>query len=682
MYNHLKNEKSPYLHAHREQPVDWYPWCDAAFDRARSEDKPMFLSIGYSTCHWCHVMAEESFENPEVAEILNKNFICVKVDREERPDVDAVYMSACIAATSSGGWPLTVLMTPDGKPFFVGTYFPPRNEYGRIGLCELLSSAAGQWRNNRQELLSYGDELTAEVCRPNTTREKEPGKADLQRAVRQFSVQFDSAYGGFGGAPKFPIPHDLIFLLRYSELEKDRAARVMAERTLEGMYRGGMFDHIGGGFSRYSTDEKWLVPHFEKTLYDNALLALAYLEGARVTHRKLYRQVALRILRFARQELLSAEGAFYSGLDADSEGVEGKFYVFTPEEIVRVLGESDGQHFCRYFGITKEGNFEGQSIPNLMQTPDYERQDKKIQKGLQTLYAYREARTELRCDDKILTGWNALMITALVHASITLNRSQDLAVACRAHHFILQNLTAGNGRLNIRYRDGQSAGEGLLDDYAFYAYALLMLYRATFDIGFLEEATVRAEQMVELFYDEKAGGYFLTAEDAEQLIARPKETVDGALPSGNAVAALVFGQLAALTGKGRWQRLYSDQLRFLAGQSEQNLCSHSVALLASMEALYPSEQLLCVSERLLPPDEIRDLQRQSAALHRTCLMKTRDNAERLASIAPFTKDYPIPAEQTAYYLCRNGTCYEPVLERSALPQTDEVPDPQDVALDR
>jgi len=366
MANLLEREKSPYLLQHKDNPVDWYPWSEEAFARAREEDKPVFLSIGYSTCHWCHVMAHESFEDKEVARLLNGDFVCIKVDREERPDIDAVYMTACQIMTGSGGWPLTVFLTPEQKPFFAGTYFPKQSMYGQYGLVDLLEQVAYMWQNDRRKLLAAGREITAAVNQRRRPGLQEPDHPLLRRAYGQFRKQFDEEWGGFGSAPKFPTPHNLLFLMRYSAGENQPDALEMAETTLEAMARGGIQDHIGGGFSRYSTDRKWLVPHFEKMLYDNALLTLAYIKAYQMTKKPLYAKTARATADYILRELSNEGGGFFCGQDADSEGIEGKYYVFTPDEIINFLGQKDGEEFCRLYGITESGNFEGSSIPNRM----------------------------------------------------------------------------------------------------------------------------------------------------------------------------------------------------------------------------------------------------------------------------------------------------------------------------
>ncbi|HBI64274.1 MAG TPA: hypothetical protein DDX51_04055, partial [Clostridiales bacterium] len=400
--NQLQYEKSPYLLQHAENPVDWRPWGAAAFAAAQKKDKPVFLSIGYSTCHWCHVMAHESFESEEVAGLINREYIPVKVDREERPDVDAVYMAACIAMNGSGGWPLTVLLTPDQKPFWAGTYLP------KAQLLSLLRQAAGLWKDNRDDVLAAGEAMTEHLRQEEEFQPETPGRALAEAGVSSFSRLFDAQWGGFGRAPKFPTPHNLLFLLRYARLTHHAHAREMAEQTLEHMYRGGIFDHVGGGFSRYSTDREWLAPHFEKTLYDNALLALAYTEAWQDGRLALYRSVAERTLDYCLRELRDEQGGFYAGQDADSEGEEGAYYLFTPAEVKAVLGESEGRGFCECYDITEEGNFHGKSIPNLLLNQRWQLVPEGYGAYREKLRHARQERLPLATDNKVLTGWNGL----------------------------------------------------------------------------------------------------------------------------------------------------------------------------------------------------------------------------------------------------------------------------------
>ncbi|MGE4548150.1 MAG: thioredoxin domain-containing protein [Intestinibacillus sp.] len=657
--NHLRTEKSPYLLQHAGNPVDWYPWGTEAFARAKAEDKPVFLSIGYSTCHWCHVMAHESFEDAEAAAALNRDFICVKVDREERPDIDAVYMKVCQALTGSGGWPLTVLLTPEQKPFWAGTYLPKTGRYGMMGLLELLAAVKRQWDGGRARLLEAGDEIAALLRQePSGASPAEPDRALLRRAEGLFRQSFDARWGGFGAAPKFPAAHNLLFLLRYAALEHAPEVQEMAGHTLVQMYRGGLFDHVGGGFSRYSTDEKWLVPHFEKMLYDNALLACAYAEAYGQTGRPLYRRVVSRTLDYVLRELTDGQGGFYCGQDADSDGVEGKYYVFTPAEVRQVLGEADGAAFCAWFGITEAGNFEGKSIPNLLGNARFEAPDARMDALCDRLCAYRPSRTRLHRDDKVLTAWNGLMIAALVRAGRALGDPAYLAAARKAERFLAENLALPDGRLRLRWREGEAANDGQLDDYAFYAFALLELYAATFEAGYLTGAARLAKHILTHFADED-GGFFLSAADSEALIARPKEIYDGAMPSGNSVAAAVLDRLARLTGETVWQEARDRQFRFLAGAIGAYPAGYTASLLAFMGVLYPSRELICATAGEGAPEELQALLQSCAVPGLSVLVKTRENQRMLAGLAPFSADYPLPETGAVYYLCQNGACAAP-----------------------
>lgn len=654
--NRLSKEKSPYLLQHKDNPVGWYPWGEEAFQKAKQEDKPVFLSIGYSTCHWCHVMAHESFEDEEVAKVLNRDYICVKVDREERPDIDAVYMSVCQAVTGSGGWPLTIFLTPEQKPFFAGTYFPKQGRYGQFGLIELLERVAYLWKNERQELLRAGNEITQAIIQSQSGSKQEPDRAIVETAYSQLQRRFDHQWGGFGTAPKFPTPHNLLFLMRFAHAMQESDAMKMATVTLEDMARGGIHDHIGGGFSRYSTDENWLVPHFEKMLYDNALLLIAYVTAYQHTKEEHFADVAHRTADYILRELTDAQGGFYCGQDADSEGVEGKYYVFTPEEIKEVLEETDGVEFCRLYDITDSGNFEGKSIPNRINaTQDsWNREDPRLRK----LYDYRLQRTQLHKDDKILLSWNGWTIIALTKAGQALGEKRYLDGAIKAHQFIRKEMTDENDRLYLRWRDGEAAHFGQLDDYVVYALSLLELYRVTLNAAYLQEAIHRAEQMTGLFEDSQ-GGYFMTAADSEQLIARPKETYDGAIPSGNSVVAMVLQRLASLTGEMKWRDAAERQMKFLAATIGQYPASSCFGVLAMMDALYPHRELVCAVKDGLPTELGKYL-----AEHPTedlqVLLKTESNAELLAQCAPFARDYPVPEEGAMYYLCENGACKAPV----------------------
>lgn len=598
--NRLINEKSPYLLQHAYNPVNWYPWGEEAFAKAKAEDKPIFLSIGYSTCHWCHVMAHESFEDKEVADLLNRNFVSIKVDKEERPDIDAVYMTVCQGMTGSGGWPMTIIMTPEQKPFFAGTYFPKEKKYHIPGVIDILEAVSREWQQNRKTLLDAADSIVRNLNQgkgqsPANGQTDKVGLAEkklFEDAKKRFLSSFDGRYGGFGRSPKFPSPHNLMFLLRYSQFEKDTEALEMVEKTLKQMYRGGIFDHIGFGFSRYSTDEKWLVPHFEKMLYDNALLTIIYLEAYQVTKNELYHVVAAKTMDYIAREMTSEEGGFFSAQDADSEGVEGKYYVFTPEELVEKLGEKEGTEFNQFFDITEKGNFEGKSIPNLIENERYYDLPSHIQSHLEEIYTYRMGRTKLHKDDKILTSWNALMIVAYAKAFKALHEERYLLTTKKAVEFIREKMVYSDDRLHISYREGAATGTGNLDDYAFVIWALLELYEATLETSYLDQAILFAGTMISHFWDEEKGGFYLTDKTAENLIYRPKEVYDGAIPSGNSVASYVLVKLNKLTGKPEYKELSLKQLRFLSSQVSEYPTGYSFSLMALMMELFP-QSFLC-----------------------------------------------------------------------------------------
>lgn len=658
--NRLIYEKSPYLLQHAYNPVRWYPWCEEAFSKAKAEDKPVFLSIGYSTCHWCHVMAHESFEDEEVAEILNQNYVSIKVDREERPDIDSVYMSVCQALTGSGGWPLTIIMTPEQKPFYAATYLPKIPRLGVSGLLDILKAVRNLWKNENKKLLSAGEEITRFINSGEQSSHQErivPTKELFMTTTDTLKNIFDEKWGGFGQTPKFPMAHNLIFLLRQNFYEEDKTLVDMAEKTLKQMYRGGMYDHIGGGFSRYSTDEKWLVPHFEKMLYDNALLLYAYAEVFFMTKNPLYADVAKGITQYVLSVLTDEQGGFYCGQDADSEGVEGKFYTFTKDEIKQVLG-IEADTFCKWFGITENGNFEGKNIPNLIDNEMYDTCNENIDDLCRKLYEYRFNRTTLHTDDKILTSWNGLMIAAMAKAYRELGDSRCLDAAKKAQTFIEHTLTAENGRLYIRYRDKEAVHDGQLDDYALYAFGLLELYDATFDIQYLKKAVILSEMMQTLFADETHGGFYMYAHDRDKLISRPKQLYDGALPSGNSVAVYNLSRLYHLTGEVKWQKSLEKHVSYLTKEIKQSPVNYCFSLIALQSILYPSTEIVCVTARE-DLEEEKELQKKlMPGFH--VVVKTGSNEKDLSEIAPYTNDYPIPSAGSHYYVCQNGTCRKPV----------------------
>ena len=659
--NRLLHEKSPYLLQHAYNPVDWFPWGEEAFAKAKAENKPVFLSIGYSTCHWCHVMAHESFEDQEVASMLFAYFIAVKVDREERPDIDAVYMNVCQAMTGSGGWPLTIIMTPEKKPFFAGTYLPKKDHYGRSGLLRVLAAVAAQWDSDAASLIASSEKITQIVsAQPDAEAVSLPEERIITQAYEQLCALFDERWGGFGPAPKFPMPHILIFLLRYHHVHRDPHALAMAESTLSHMYQGGLFDHIGFGFSRYSTDRYWLAPHFEKMLYDNALLVIALLECAQATQSTHLRDIAEAVLEYIHREMTAPDGGFYSAQDADSEGTEGKFYTFSPGEVLRVLGPADGTAFCRRYDITETGNFEGLNIPNLIKsTADAIAAPPSSDAAREALYQYRKTRYALHTDDKILTSWNALMIVAYSKAFLVTDQTRYLDEAIRAMACIDRVLMDDNG-LHISYRDGAVRGQALLDDYAFLMWASLSLYDATFDVVYLQRAAALARDVIARFSDPQ-GGFFLSHAATDDLIFTPKETYDGALPSGNSVFAFCLVRLAALTGEETWRSAAQAQASFLTRSLTPHLSGHAFALLSLLPSVSAGQELVCV---LRDPSEISALRQALSARflpHLCVLVKHEGNAQALSEVASFTENYTLPAEKSAaFYLCEGASCQPPV----------------------
>lgn len=638
--NRLINETSPYLLQHAYNPVDWYPWCDEAFAKAKAEDKPIFLSIGYSTCHWCHVMEHESFEDKEVADALNKDFISIKVDKEERPDIDSIYMNVCQAFTGSGGWPLSIIMTPEQKPFFAGTYFPKYPRYGTVGLMNLLSAVNKKWMHQKEDLIKSGNEIANSLSRKATQIESDSPESLIEKALQNFKNSFDSVNGGFGSAPKFPTPHNLMFLLDYYESSREEEILQIAQQTLLQMYKGGIFDHIGFGFSRYSTDEFWLVPHFEKMLYDNALLIIAYLKAYEITKNELYKSVSMKTIDYVLRELTNEDGGFYCAQDADSEGVEGKYYVFTPDEIIDILGKDDGEYFNNYFDITPEGNFESKSIPNLIHNDNY---DSRIEMLLEPVYQYRKKRTALHRDDKVLVSWNALMIIALVRAYKTLGDDRYLDAAKRADLFIESNLSDGN-HLSTSYRKDKRSQNGFLDDYAFYILAQIELYSAGFDKKYFDKAVSLNQKVISDFYDKKEGGFYLNGNNSEQLIFRPKETYDGAIPSGNSVMCYNLIKLAGLTKNPELFELSEKQKEFMASQATHYPTGFSFYLLSLLASLHTKE-IVCVLK------DKEDLTRLAKKLPSNTTVRILEKE---------TNEYPFKNDRTTFYICENQSCLPPV----------------------
>ncbi|MBC9784625.1 thioredoxin domain-containing protein [Heliobacterium chlorum] len=671
--NRLQNEKSPYLLQHAYNPVDWYPWGDEAFQKARQEDKPVFLSLGYSTCHWCHVMERESFEDTEVANYLNEHFISVKVDREERPDVDHIYMTVCQAITGHGGWPLTIIMTPDKRPFFAGTYFPKRSRRGMPGLLDVLEALVEKWKEDRGQLVEAGNRVTNML--QEEVRNRKIGTLDEEALVNGYeylSKNFDDRYGGFGHVPKFPTPHNLTFLMRYWKYAKEDKALAMVEKTLSSMRAGGIYDHLGYGFSRYSTDEKWLVPHFEKMLYDNALLAMAYLEAYQITERDEYAETAREIFSYILRDMTSREGAFYSAEDADSEGEEGKFYVWTPQEITQVLGEQQGNLLCQWYDVTDKGNFEGKNILHRidaeqrpytapMEPDTWERVLSDLQ---QQLFVVREKRVHPYKDDKILTSWNGLMIAAFAMGYRVLHDLSYLEAAVKAADFIWMRLRNENGRLLARYRDGEAAYLGYIDDYAFMIWALIELYQADTSPRWLQQALELQEQQNLLFWDSEEGGYFFYGSDAEELLTRPKEIYDGATPSGNSVSALNLLRLARLTGREDFTDQAEKLLQAFSGNISAMPAGYTFALMALLFARQPGKEVVVVAER--PREHFRH---ELEPLYRVFTPETvflyrlaGKEYEELASVAPFVREMTASGGEPTFYVCENFACQPPTTD--------------------
>lgn len=671
-HNRLITEKSPYLLQHAYNPVEWFPWSQEAFDKAIREMKPIFLSIGYSTCHWCHVMEHESFEDEEVAAFLNEHFISIKVDREERPDIDHLYMTVCQAMTGQGGWPLTILMNADHKPFFAGTYFPKNAKHGRVGIMDILQQINALWKNDRERI----DKRVAHILgalEPHLSRnaEGEIGKETLSESFQLYKRQFDGTYGGFGDAPKFPTPHNLLFLLRHWHQTGEEQALGMVEKTLDAMHRGGIYDHVGYGFARYSVDREWLVPHFEKMLYDNALLAYTYIEAYQATKKEKYAEVARQIFTYVSRDMTDAQGGFYSAEDADSEGEEGKFYVWTPEEIVEILGPEAGQLYCLAYDIKEGGNFEGHSIPNLIHTP-LEQFAARVGKApeqilslfgsaREQLFLSRKKRIHPSKDDKVLTAWNGLMIAALAKGAAVLNEPQYAEMAERALGFILEKLRTPEGRLLARYRDGEAAYLGYVDDYAFLTWGVLELYEATLQARYLELARSLTEELVRLFWDDEQGGLFFYGSDSEHLIARPKEIYDGATPSGNGVTAVNLMRLFHLTGRMELRERADRLLRSFAGNFSNYPAGYSFSMMALQMLFGASKQVVIAGER----DDAQTksfIQAYREKYEPFAILALREAGADFTVIAPALADKQKVDNKTTIYLCENFACQAPTTE--------------------
>ena len=610
-------------------------------------------------------MARESFADEDIAELLNQRFISIKVDREERPDIDAIYMQACQSLTGQGGWPLSVFLTPDKEPFFAGTYYPPTGAYGRPGLKDLIQLLFDQYQKEPKKVARVARQV-AEVLQPRENAPEQLEEADAHSCFRQLQQTFDPKFGGFGSAPKFPTPHNLMYLLRYHRWTKNDAALEMVTATLDAMADGGIYDHLGYGFCRYSTDRRWLIPHFEKMLYDNALLAIAYTEAWQVTSRQRYLSVAKEILDYCGRVLGGPEGSYLAAEDADSEGVEGKFYVWDKAEVLAALDKQQGPMFCQAYNITEEGNFEGKNIPNLVGTDltrvaNHHNTEPNLFKSLmescrRKLFTLREERVHPHKDDKVLTAWNALMIVALAMAGRAFGEEKYLARAKEAYGFIQQKLTE-SGRLLARWRQGEAKHKGYIDDYAFLLWACNELYAASLDLVWLARARELAEKMRELFWDPKDGGFYFYGNDGEELIARPKEAHDGALPAGNSVAARELLRLARLTGDPELQAQAEATLGAFAGQVKRYPAGHCFMLQALLQSLVPGKEAVVVGD-LENPETKKFLSRvQRSFLPEVSLLAAK-RPEEFREIAPFAAGIK-PSQETQVHLCQNYACGRP-----------------------
>ncbi|MBW1896102.1 MAG: thioredoxin domain-containing protein [Deltaproteobacteria bacterium] len=683
--NRLAHEKSPYLLQHAQNPVDWYPWGDEAFQKAKKEGKPIFLSIGYATCHWCHVMAHESFEDDEVADVLNKYFISIKVDREERPDVDKIYMHVCQALTGQGGWPLSVFMTPERKPFFAGTYFPKHGRLGLPGFLDVLNQIAHMWREDREQVLKSSEAITGAIQPGSETdrRENVVTQETLKKGYTQLSIAFDGTWGGFGSRPKFPTPHHLTFLLRWHKRTGDARALEMVEKTLDEMRKGGIFDQIGFGFHRYSVDEKWLVPHFEKMLYDQALLAMAYTEAYQATGKEQFAQVAKEVFAYVLRDMTSPDGGFYSAEDADSEGKEGLFYVWTPEEVKKHLGEETGDLFCRFYGITESGNFEDDLSIAYSRIPleafaTKEGKDPTELKGVfeearRKLLEVRNGRIHPLKDDKILTSWNGLMIAAFAKGYKVFGDQDYADAARRAAAFVLKNLRTAEGRLLRRFREGDAAYPAYLDDYAFLVWGLIELYEATFELSHLEEAIALNQAMIDIFWDEQGGGLYFTGKGNEPLITRSKDVYDGAIPSGNSVAALNLMRLSRMTGNSSLEDRAAKLTRAFSAQLKEQPIAYTQMLIALDFMVGPSREIVIAGDAGHKVTQAMiDVVHKKFLPNKVVLLRLGGNqGERLSALSPFLKDMASANKAPRAYVCEAYTCQAPIKDAAKLASTLE-----------
>jgi len=652
--NRLFHEKSPYLLQHAYNPVDWYPWGDEAFQEAKRLDKPVFLSIGYSTCHWCHVMEHESFTDQEVADLMNEAFINIKVDREERPDIDGVYMAVSQMLTGGGGWPLTIIMTPDKKPFYSATYIPKENRFNVVGMLDLVPQITKYWEEQRERMMGIGDSIAASLGSGSSGGGEEISEGVLDTGFLLLNERYDEEYGGFGDAPKFPSPHNLLFLLRHWKRTGKKKALDIVENTLQKMANGGMFDHVGYGFHRYSTDRKWLVPHFEKMLYDQAMLLMAYTEAYQATGKEEYRDTAEQIIAYVLRDLASTYGGFYSAEDADSEGEEGKYYVWTVDELQNIAGD-EGQDVLVYLGVKPEGNYVDESTQEKMGTNILhiagDEPPEKLEEIKSKLFEQREKRLRPLLDDKILTDWNGLMIAALSKAARAFQVSEYAEEAVRSADFILGIMWDGEELLH-RYREGEAQIGGFLNDYAFTAWGLIELYQATHEKRFLDAAVSINEVMLGMFADPE-GGFYFTSSEAEELLARRKELYDGAIPSGNSVAFMNMVRLSRLTGNTSLEEEAAKLLRFFSSSVLVAPHVYSMLLSGLDFAFGPSAEVVVSGKN----DDAREIISQLDQRYLPSAVIHNYSEELVASVGYL--DGMKLSDDTMIYVCAEFVCNLP-----------------------
>ena len=677
MANRLANETSPYLLQHKDNPVDWFPWGEEALSKAKDEDRPILLSVGYSACHWCHVMERESFEDEQTASMMNEHFVNIKVDREERPDIDSIYMSAVQALTRGGGWPMTVFMTPDGAPFYGGTYFPPTPRGGLPSFQQLLLTLADAYENRREEVLQSADSVRDYLQAATGAampRAETAGEGLLDGAAASLLAAHDGRFGGFGGAPKFPQPMNLEVLLRHHRRTGDRGALAAVETTLRRMADGGIYDHLGGGFARYSVDAYWLVPHFEKMLYDNALLARIYLEAHQATGDPFYRRVAEETLDYVLRDMTSPEGGFYSAEDADSEGEDGKFYVWTPKEIEGVLDPDEARLALRYWDVTEGGNFEGKNILNVPRPPEVVAGEFGISPvGLwerivgirEKLLAFREERVRPGRDEKVLAAWNGLMLRSFALAARVTGRKDYREAARRNATFLLDNMKT-DGRLHRSHKDGRARFNGYLEDYAMVADGLVGLYEATFETRWLAEADNLCDAMNELFWDEERRAFYDTPADHEELVTRPRDVYDNATPSGNSVAVEVMLRLALLLDRNDYRERAMEVLEEMGGGMEK-IPSAFGRLLAALDfATSGTREVAIVGEPDAPDTRaLLDAVYARYLPNKVVAGRREDDAES-AGLVPLLAERPKRDERATAYVCEGYACQAPTTDPEEL----------------